>query len=43
LFGGDRRNLIPLDRQSPHLLRDIGLGDEPRANGLLRDHQLFRR
>jgi hypothetical protein len=44
LFGrSDRGGLIPLDHRSRHLLRDIGLGDEPRANSLLRDHNLFRR
>jgi hypothetical protein len=40
---GDSRRLIPLDQRSAHLLRDIGLAEDVRANPLLRDHHLFRR
>lgn len=40
---GDSRRPIPLDQRSAHLLRDIGLAEEVRANPLLRDHNLFRR
>ena len=39
----DRRSLVPLGQRSPHLLRDIGLGGDVRANRLLADHNLFRR
>jgi hypothetical protein len=37
------RRLVPLDQRSAHLLRDIGLAEDVRANPLLRDHTLFRR
>ena len=39
----DRRGVIRFDQGSPHMLRDIGLGEDPRADHLLRDHNLFRR
>ncbi len=44
LFGpGDRRKAAALQHYSPHLLRDIGLLDDRRANHLLRDDAFFRR
>ncbi|HEY3147140.1 MAG TPA: hypothetical protein VGJ75_12355 [Dongiaceae bacterium] len=44
LFGHfDRGSLVRFDQRSPHLLRDIGLGEDARASHLLQDHNLFRR
>ena len=44
LFGhGDKARTIPLEARSLHLLRDIGLAEDVRANHLLQDHHLFRR
>lgn len=44
LFGSDApQSVIPLERSSPHMLRDIGLWGDQRANHLLRDDRLFRR
>jgi hypothetical protein len=39
----DGRRIIPLGQRSLHLLRDIGLEEDVRANRLLADHTLFRR
>ncbi len=33
---------IPVERCTPHLLRDIGLADGLRSGRLLQDHRLFR-
>jgi hypothetical protein len=40
---GGRFRGIPLDQRSAHLLRDIGLAEDLRANPPLRNHNLFRR
>jgi len=39
----DRASLIPLDQRSAHLLRDIGLAEDVRANDLLREQTFIRR
>jgi len=44
LFGrGAHGRLIPWDQRSAHLLRDIGLAEDARANHLLRDSNFIRR
>ena len=44
LFGrAERETLIPLEQRTHHLLRDIGLAEDLRANHLLRDDTFFRR
>lgn len=44
LFGpSERRKVAALRHCSRHLLRDIGLLDDRRANGLLRDDVMLRR
>jgi hypothetical protein len=44
LFGpGGRPRTFPLQHCSAHLMRDLGLLDDRRANHLLRDEVLFRR
>jgi hypothetical protein len=43
LFGsGDHRQLVALRHCSPHVLRDIGLSENPEVNRLLQDHHLRR-
>jgi hypothetical protein len=39
----ERETLIPLEQRTHHLLRDIGLAEDVRANHLLRDETFFRR
>jgi hypothetical protein len=44
LFGPNRANhAIPLEARSRHLLRDIGLAEDVRANHLLQEQNFFRR
>jgi len=44
LLGRARRDrVIPFDQRSAHLLRDIGLAEDVRANELLRDQTFIRR
>lgn len=44
LRGRARRDkVIPFDQRSAHLLRDIGLAEDVRANELLRDQTFIRR
>jgi len=43
LSGRRRPGIVPFEQRSHHLLRDIGLGEDPRASHLLGDHHLFRR
>lgn len=44
LFGSPApHGIIPLEPRSSHLLRDIGLSDNPRTNHLFQDDRLFRR
>lgn len=38
-----RDRVIPFDQRSAHLLRDIGLAEDLRANELLRDQTFIRR
>ena len=38
-----RERTIPFDQRSAHLLRDIGLAEDVRANELLREQTFIRR
>ncbi len=40
---GERQKVAALRQCSRHMLRDIGLLDDRRANGLLRDDVMLRR